>query len=108
MLACFLSYFSVLDRVGTSPTRSSLLLGFLNLVVAQKEDARRKKFSREEQQVVSEHPASSWDRESIPRSSVAVRQRSCVDLETALELFVGSCVDLKTVFGLLEESNLEE
>ena len=45
MLAYFLSCFSVLDRVGTSPTRSSPLLGFLKLVVAQKEDASRKKFS---------------------------------------------------------------
>ena len=45
---------------------------------------------------------------SIPRSSVAVWRRSCVDLRAALGLFVGSCVDLKTSFELLKESNLVE
>jgi len=44
MLACFLSCFFVLDRVGTSLARSFSLLGFLKLVVAQKEGVRRKKF----------------------------------------------------------------
>ena len=45
-----------------------------------------------------------WDCVLIPKASVAVWQRSCVDLETALELFVGSCVYLKTACRLLEES----
>ena len=51
---------------------------------------------------------SSWDHVSIPRALIAAWQRSCVDLGAALGLFVGLCVDLKTTFGLLEESNLEE
>ena len=49
-----------------------------------------------------------WDRMSIPRALVAVRWRSYVDLVAALGLLVGSCVDLKTAFGLLEESDLVE
>ena len=35
MLNCFLSYFFVLVRVGTSSARSSPLLGFLKLVVTR-------------------------------------------------------------------------
>jgi len=49
-------------------------------------------------------PGSSWDRVLIPRASVAVWRRSCVDLREALGLFVGSSVDLQTACGLLEES----
>ena len=41
---------------------------------------------------------------SIPKALVVVWQRSCVDLRATLRLFVGLCVDLKTAFGLLEES----
>jgi len=41
-------------------------------------------------------PGSSWDRVLIPRASVVVWWRSCVDLRAALGLFVGLCVDLKT------------
>ena len=51
---------------------------------------------------------SSWDHVSIPRASVAVWRRSCVNLGAVLVLFMRSCVDLKTTFGLLEESNLDE
>ena len=50
MLACFLSCFSVLDRLGASLAHSSPLLGFLKLVVAQIEGARRKKFYRQRSQ----------------------------------------------------------
>jgi len=35
----------------------------------------------------------------IPRASVAVWRRLCVDLGVALGLFVGSCVDLKIACG---------
>ena len=45
---------------------------------------------------------------SIPIALIAVQRRSCVDLEAALGLFVGSCVNLRTAFGLLKESNLVE
>ena len=51
--------------VGTSPARSSPLLGFLKLVVAQKEGARRKKFSRERNKWYQSISGSSWDRVSI-------------------------------------------
>ena len=51
---------------------------------------------------------SSWDRVSILRTLVAVWRRSYVDLEAALGLFVGSCVDLEVAFRLFEESNLVE
>ena len=68
--------------------------GFLRKVVVK--DTRA-------QQVVSE-PGSSWDRVLIPKASVVVWWRSCVDLGAAVGLFVGSCVDLKTMCGLLEES----
>ena len=40
----------------------------------------------------------------IPRASITVWQRSCVDLGAAVRLFVKSCIDLKTASGLLEES----
>ena len=53
--------------------------------------------------MVSE-PGSSWDRVSISRALVVVWQRSCVNLEATLGLSVGSCIDLKITFGLLEES----
>ena len=49
-------------------------------------------------------PSLSWDRVLIPKASVTVWRRSCVDLEAMLGLFVGSCVDLKTAYRLLEES----
>ena len=56
------------------------------------------------QQVVSEHPKfvvrSSGDSKGI----FADWWRSCVDLRSALGLFVGSCVDLKTVCEVLKES----
>ena len=44
----------------------------------------------------------------IPRASVAVWRRSCVDLRAALGLFVESCVDLKTSFALFKESDSVE
>ena len=109
MLDCFLSCFSVLVRVGTSLTRSSPLLGFLKLVVARIEGARRKKFYRRSHNKWYQSIAgSSWDRVSIPRAFVAAWWRSGIDLGAVLGLFVRSCVDLKIAFGLLEESNLEE
>ena len=51
---------------------------------------------------------SSWDRVSISGALMVVWRRSCVVLGATLELIVGSCVDLRTTFGLLEESNLVE
>ena len=39
---------------------------------------------------------------------MAIWRRSCVDLGVTLGLFVGSCVDLKTTFPLLKESDLVE
>ena len=51
---------------------------------------------------------SSWDRVLVPRALVVVWRRSCVDLGAVLGLFVGSCVDLRTTFGLLEKSDLVE
>jgi len=55
--------------------------------------------------VVSEHPR------FVMGSCVNFKSIGCclaeiVDLGAALGLFVGTRVDLKTTFGLLEESNL--
>ena len=36
-----------------------------------------------------------------------IRWRSCVDLRSAVVLFVGSCVDLRTTQGVLKESLVE-
>ena len=48
------------------------------------------------QQVVSEHPRFDVGSSVNSRASVANWRRSCVDLRSALGLFVGSCVDLRT------------
>jgi len=92
MLACFLYCFYVLVVWVHLWFHLSLIGGFLVGCCL----ARNKWY-----QSIS---GSSWDRISILRVLVVVRRRSCVDLETALGLFVGSCVDLKTAFELLEES----
>ena len=93
--------------MGTSPTHLSSLLEFLKLVVALKK-ALAKEVLSERNKWYQSIPGSSWDHVSIPKALVAVWRRSCVDLGAAVELFVGLCVDLKTAFGLLEKSNLEE
>ena len=60
------------------------------------------------QQVVSEHPrfivGSYVDSKSINVCLVEIVCRS----RNSVGLFVGSCVDLRIVFGLLKESNLVE
>ena len=56
------------------------------------------------QQVVSELPRFDVGSSVDSRASVADWRRSYVDLGSALGLFVGSCVDLKTACRLLEES----
>jgi len=38
---------------------------------------------------------------------VLIWWRSCVDLRSAVVLFVGSCVDLRTMQGVLKESLVE-
>ena len=95
MLICFLYYLSVLVVLGTSPPASvsRLVSGFLREVVVP--HARNNWYQS--------IPGSSWDRVLIPRASVAVWRRSCVDLGAALGLFVRSGVDLKTACRLLEE-----
>jgi len=86
------NYFCLL---GTSLVYLSLLVGVFSLVVVS---ACNKWY-----QSIQVHHG---DRVSIPRALVAVLRRSCVDLGAALGLFVGLCVDLRTVFELLKESNL--
>ena len=49
-------------------------------------------------------PGSSWDYLEIRRASVADLVEMCVDLRSALVLFVGSCVDLRTRREVLKES----
>ena len=49
-------------------------------------------------------PGLSWDHLVIRRASVADWWRSCVDLRSALRLFVGSCVDLRKAREVLKES----
>ena len=52
-------------------------------------------------------PGLSWDHLAIRRASVADLVETCVDLRSALGLFVGSCADLRTAREVLKES-LEE
>ena len=75
MLDCYLSYFFVLDRVASSPTCLSLLLGFLKLVVIRIEGTTRKKFYLWSRNRRAELQAQTRDREGPTREGGGGRGR---------------------------------
>ena len=100
MLIAFLYLVAVPAVLVVSPAASSLrqLGGFLKCGCCVSSSANRcaQRVGVRAQQVVSELPRFVVGSSVDSRASVADWWRSCVDLGSALGLFVGSCVDFRT------------